>query len=132
MNATRREWIETALAISVATPSFAQQTSGVTRYVRYQKGSVTAHGILEGDTVQPIEGELLGSHKRVGSKQKLSEVKLLYPIVPPKILAVGLISQSHRIRKAAGQAGDLFQTWNFFAAPGRSNRNSCRLEEHAL
>lgn len=69
--------------------------SGVTRYVRYQKGSVTAHGILEGDTVQPIEGELLGSHKRVGSKQKLSEVKLLYPIVPPKILAVGLNYRSH-------------------------------------
>jgi 2-keto-4-pentenoate hydratase/2-oxohepta-3-ene-1,7-dioic acid hydratase in catechol pathway len=95
MNATRREWIGTALAMTGTVPSFAQRTSNVTRYVRFQKGALTAHGILDGDRIVAIEGELLGNHKRTGGAHKLTEVKLLHPIVPPKVIAVGFNYRSH-------------------------------------
>src|SRR5438552_8996357 len=67
----------------------------ITKYVRFQKDSTTAYGILEEETIQEISGDLLGAHKRTAAKHKLSEVKLLYPITPPKVLAVGLNYKSH-------------------------------------
>jgi hypothetical protein len=51
----------------------------ITKYVRFQKGSATAYGILEGDTIHQISGDLLGAHKTAGEKHKLTDVKLLYP-----------------------------------------------------
>lgn len=78
-----------------AAQSIAQQPQGVTRYVRFQKGSATSYGILNGDSIRPIRGELFGSHKETGEKVKLSDVKLLCPVAPLKVLAVGLNYRSH-------------------------------------
>jgi 2-keto-4-pentenoate hydratase/2-oxohepta-3-ene-1,7-dioic acid hydratase in catechol pathway len=94
MKATRREWIGSAIAVTAATQSIAQD-SGIKRYVRYQKGSAISHGIIDGDVIRPIRGELFGSHKETGEKIKASDVKLLFPVVPPKVLAVGLNYRSH-------------------------------------
>src|SRR5579864_5925513 len=69
--------------------------NNVTKYVRYRVNSSTAYGILEGETVHEIHGDLLGKHTQAGAKHKLAGVKLLYPIEPPKILAVGLNYKSH-------------------------------------
>ncbi len=91
MTTTRRQAIG-AMAASLAA---AQTNSGVTRYVRFRKGSTAAYGILEGDTVREIRGDLFGPRKPAGAKHKLADVKLLYPIVPPKVLAVGLNYRSH-------------------------------------
>lgn len=92
MKATRREWIGTAAAMAAMAQT---PTSGVTRYVRFQKGGAISHGILEGESVRAISGDLFGAHKPSGAAMKLSEVKLLYPIQPPKVLAVGLNYRSH-------------------------------------
>jgi len=54
--------------------------------VRFRKGSTTAYGILEGDTVREIHGDLFGDR---------NEVKMLYPCTPTKVLAVGLNYNSH-------------------------------------
>jgi 2-keto-4-pentenoate hydratase/2-oxohepta-3-ene-1,7-dioic acid hydratase in catechol pathway len=91
MNITRRAWMGAAAVMSAA----AQQTSGVTRYVRFQRGTMTGYGTLNGDAVRPIQGDLFGNHKEAGPTHKLSEVKLLYPVTPPKVLAVGLNYRSH-------------------------------------
>lgn len=95
MNVTRRELIGAAVAVSGLTQSCAQQRSGVTRYVRFQRDSATAYGILDGETIRPIQGELFGDHKEAGATYKLAEVKLLFPVMPPKVLAVGLNYRSH-------------------------------------
>ena len=95
MNATRREWIGAAVAMTGLTQSSAQQRSGVTRYVRFQRGSTTGYGVLDGETIRAIQGELFGSHKETGATHKVSEVKLLFPVMPPKVLAVGLNYRSH-------------------------------------
>jgi 2-keto-4-pentenoate hydratase/2-oxohepta-3-ene-1,7-dioic acid hydratase in catechol pathway len=91
MQTTRRK----VLTVAAAGLAAAQAQSPITKYVRFQKGSTTAHGILEGDTIREIRGDLLGAHKPTSAKHKLSEVKLLYPITPPKVLAVGLNYKSH-------------------------------------
>ena len=63
--------------------------------VRFQHGPATAYGVLAGDGVQPIEGDLFGSQKPAGPILPLGEVKLLFPVKAPKIFAVGLNYKSH-------------------------------------
>ncbi|MBM3775981.1 MAG: fumarylacetoacetate hydrolase family protein [Acidobacteria bacterium] len=65
------------------------------RFVRFRKGAAVSQGILEGDSIRPIRGDLFGSYKENGQKVKLSEVKLLYPLQPSKVLAVGRNYRSH-------------------------------------
>lgn len=65
------------------------------KYVRFERGSSTAHGILDGEIVREIQGSLFSEPKPTGAEHKLADVKLLYPLQPPKILAVGLNYRSH-------------------------------------
>lgn len=96
MNATRRSFLA-ALTASLAawrcSPSV--EDDGVTRYVRYDHGGSVAHGILQGDRVQPIEGDLFGTRTAAGNPLPLGEVKLLYPTQPRKILALAGNYRSH-------------------------------------
>jgi len=67
----------------------------VTRYIRFRAGAGESYGILEGDTVREIRGDLFAGYTETGVTRKLSEVKLLYPCQPGKIMAVGLNYKSH-------------------------------------
>lgn len=90
MHNTRREFLAmTAVMLN------AQTKPGMTKYVRFQKGSATAYGILDGETIREIRGPLFGAHKETGATHRLADVKLLYPCEPPKILAVGRNYKSH-------------------------------------
>lgn len=51
--------------------------------------------MLEGETVNEISGGLFGEHKPTGVTHRVSDVKLLAPCEPGKILAVGLNYKSH-------------------------------------
>ena len=90
MQTTRRTVLAAAAGVAAAR---AQPT--IMKYVRFRKGAATAYGILEGDTIREIRGDLFGDRKPAAAKHKLSEVKLLYPCTPPKVLAVGLNYKSH-------------------------------------
>ena len=50
---------------------------------------------MHGDTVRQIHGGLFDGHSETGAAYKLSDVKLLYPCQPGKIMAVGLNYKSH-------------------------------------
>ena len=65
------------------------------KFVRYQTPSATSYGILEGDAIREISGSPLAPHTQTGATHPLSAVKLLAPLVPGKILAVGLNYKSH-------------------------------------
>ncbi len=67
----------------------------VTKYVRFQHGQMVAYGIVEGDRVRPIQGDLFGSWKPGETTLALSEVKLLPPTQPSKILAAAGNYASH-------------------------------------
>jgi 2-keto-4-pentenoate hydratase/2-oxohepta-3-ene-1,7-dioic acid hydratase in catechol pathway len=66
----------------------------VTSYIRFQHSSGSSYGILENDTIRELEGDLF-AHRETGFSHKLGDVKLLAPIVPRKIFAVGLNYKSH-------------------------------------
>lgn len=86
----RRDFLKTALAGAVA----AQAQPAVTKYVRFRRGAAEAFGILDGDTIRELSGNLFEG-KETGRKYQLAAVKLLYPCQPSKILAVGLNYRSH-------------------------------------
>jgi 2-keto-4-pentenoate hydratase/2-oxohepta-3-ene-1,7-dioic acid hydratase in catechol pathway len=102
---TRRQILSAAAAASLASP---QSPSGPRKYVRFRKGAAVSHGVLEGDTVREIRGDLFGLHKISGAKHKLADVKLLYPCVPPKVLAVGLNYRSHLGNRTPPSRAEIF------------------------
>jgi len=89
---TRRQLLGTLTAAAVHA---AQGKDKVTQYVRYRHGSTVAYGILDGETVRELHGDLFGEQKDTGVKHALKDVKVLHPCEPPKILAVGLNYKSH-------------------------------------
>ena len=58
-------------------------------WCRFQHGESAATGIVEGDAVIAIEGDPFGRHTRTSTRHKLSDVKLLVPVVPPTFYAIG-------------------------------------------
>jgi 2-keto-4-pentenoate hydratase/2-oxohepta-3-ene-1,7-dioic acid hydratase in catechol pathway len=79
-----------------------------TKYIRYELAGKTAYGILEGETVRELSGDLFASPKPTGKTAKLSAVKLLAPVVPSKVVAVGLNYQTHLGTRAAAAYPGLF------------------------
>jgi 2-keto-4-pentenoate hydratase/2-oxohepta-3-ene-1,7-dioic acid hydratase in catechol pathway len=67
----------------------------VPQYIRYRLDAAVSYGILDGDTVREIRGDLFQSPTETGVTHKAAGVKLLAPCQPSKILAVGLNYRSH-------------------------------------
>jgi 2-keto-4-pentenoate hydratase/2-oxohepta-3-ene-1,7-dioic acid hydratase in catechol pathway len=105
MQTTRRELMGAMLAGAAAAQA---QTSSVTRFVRFGTGGAVSYGILDGETIHAIRGDLFGSHKKTGAKYKLGEVKLLAPCTPSKVLAVGLNYKSHIGNRPAPTVPEIF------------------------
>lgn len=90
---SRRDLMLGSLAAAAAAGAPVQP--GITRFVRFRKGSLVSFGILNENTIEAIRGDFFGEFKRTGQKHKLDEVKLLAPCTPSKILAVGLNYKTH-------------------------------------
>ncbi len=73
----------------------ASAQRGVTKYVRYSHGGTTSYGILDGETIRVLDGDLFSSPRPSGRTLRLSDVELLAPVAPSKVIAVGLNYQSH-------------------------------------
>jgi 2-keto-4-pentenoate hydratase/2-oxohepta-3-ene-1,7-dioic acid hydratase in catechol pathway len=67
----------------------------VARYIRFHSQAGESYGILDGDTVRVLRGDLFSNPSETGETLPLSTVRLLYPCRPGKILAVGLNYKSH-------------------------------------
>lgn len=85
----------TLLAAAPVLASTAPAPTGVTQFVRYLRGNEPTHGIVEGDIIRRITGDLFGTFKTTKETVKFSTQKLLYPVQPSKVLAVGLNYKSH-------------------------------------
>ena len=57
------------------------------RFVRYRFDDLIGYGVLEDDIVQPLIGDLFGSYTRGQGQIRASDVSLLAPCVPSKILS---------------------------------------------
>jgi 2-keto-4-pentenoate hydratase/2-oxohepta-3-ene-1,7-dioic acid hydratase in catechol pathway len=80
----------------------------VTKYIRYRFGSTTGYATLDGDTVRPFSGDLFGSRTPSGETFKLSDVTLLAPCQPGKILAVGRNYKSHLAGRPQPDCPEIF------------------------
>jgi 2-keto-4-pentenoate hydratase/2-oxohepta-3-ene-1,7-dioic acid hydratase in catechol pathway len=88
-----RPLLRLALAATLIADSAAAQQP--IKYVRYSHGGRVAYGILDGDRVRELGGDLFSNPRPSGKVAQLSDVKLLAPVEPSKVIAVGLNYQSH-------------------------------------
>ena len=73
----------------------AVSSAQVTKYVRYAHEGRTSFGILEGDQIRELDQSPIESGKSTGKTVALSSVRLLAPVEPSKVIAVGLNYKSH-------------------------------------
>ena len=65
------------------------------KIVRFAIGGKVKCGILDGESIQTIQGKPFRTVKPADSTYKLGDVRLLAPWIPSKIVAVGLNYRSH-------------------------------------
>ena len=65
------------------------------KIVRYSDGGQARYGVLDGDTVYAGEGDVFGGLKQGSRVGALSDVNLLPPVQPSKIVAIGLNYAAH-------------------------------------
>jgi len=81
--------------------------------VRFQSGDAIRYGILESGAVYALEGDLFGEFRRGERLASLEEVRLLAPVKPSKILALGKNYAAH----AAEMKSDVPETPLTFLKP---------------
>jgi 2-keto-4-pentenoate hydratase/2-oxohepta-3-ene-1,7-dioic acid hydratase in catechol pathway len=67
----------------------------VSSYVRYAAAGAVSYGVLEGDSVYEMQGDLFGGRRLTGTRRALAEVQLLCPCEPTKVVAVAVNYRSH-------------------------------------
>jgi 2-keto-4-pentenoate hydratase/2-oxohepta-3-ene-1,7-dioic acid hydratase in catechol pathway len=77
-------------------------------FVRYQHSGRTRYGQLDGETVRELEGHLFDNPAPTGTLLTLADVRLLPPVDPSKIIAVGRNYKSHLGERPALTAPGLF------------------------
>jgi 2-keto-4-pentenoate hydratase/2-oxohepta-3-ene-1,7-dioic acid hydratase in catechol pathway len=99
--------------------------------IRYRAGSgPIQYGYLEGDSVGSISGDIFGEFVRGALVARLSEVQLLPPVEPSKVLALE-VNFADRLREAGLEAPSLPPL--FFKAPSAviGPGQAIRLPAHA-
>ena len=95
--------------VMAAVGILSAQPAGVTKYVRYRSaGGPATFGILEGDTIRELKGDLFANPAPTGRSVKLADVKLLPPCAPGKVIAVGLNYKTHLGERPAAEYPGLF------------------------
>jgi 2-keto-4-pentenoate hydratase/2-oxohepta-3-ene-1,7-dioic acid hydratase in catechol pathway len=92
MKIRRLAFAVSSLVLLAALSAQAQQ---VTKYVRYESGGKTSYGILEGDQIRELDRSFIEGGRPTGKTVALSGARLLAPVEPSKVIAVGLNYKSH-------------------------------------
>ncbi len=80
----------------------------VKKYVRFRRRSTIAYGRLEGETIHELNGSIFESPRDTGKTYQVSDVKLLVPCEPTKVLAVARNYASHLGDAAKPEKPELF------------------------
>jgi len=111
---TRALAIAGILMAATTTTAMAQT---VTKYVRFTRGTATSFGILDGNSVRELRGDLFANPQPTGRSFALSEVRLLAPVEPRKVIAVGLNYKSHLGERPAAAYPGLFTKYQTSIIP---------------
>lgn len=74
----------------------AQDTSDIRKFVRYERGALTGYGMLLADEIQPLDKAPWNGGVPEGPTFSAADVRLLAPVEPGKVIAVGYNYISHR------------------------------------
>ena len=74
------------------------------RWARFDNHGTATYGIVEGDSLQPVNGTPFGQWQAQGASVKLADVKLLIPFEPVTFYACGLNYAGH-VREVAHKIG---------------------------
>ncbi len=96
------------LAVLSAEMAPAAEAPRPATYVRFQAGNAVAYGIIAEGRVRQIEGDLFGPRKLTAKTYSLTEVRLLVPVKPSKVLALAGNYKSHLGKHAAPKNPELF------------------------
>lgn len=84
------------LTLAACPPMFgAEKPAAAAKYPRFQTGDTVAYGLLEGDRVRQLSGDLFGAWTKTDKTFRLADVKLLAPTVPTQVLAMAGNYKSH-------------------------------------
>jgi 2-keto-4-pentenoate hydratase/2-oxohepta-3-ene-1,7-dioic acid hydratase in catechol pathway len=65
------------------------------KLIRFLKNDQPRYGLIEGEVIYSVEGSIFGEFRQAERVATLTEVRLLAPCQPTKILAVGLNYRTH-------------------------------------
>ena len=105
------------------------------KFARYQAQGKVSYGVVEGDVVKEMSGTPFEKYQLTGKSHKLSEVKLLAPCTPVKMLAMALNYKSHLgDQKPPDQPEPFFKVPTSIIGPGDTiilPKNAGRIDEEA-
>jgi 2-keto-4-pentenoate hydratase/2-oxohepta-3-ene-1,7-dioic acid hydratase in catechol pathway len=104
----RRAHATAVVSLLLAVPLGAQHPEEVVQFVRYEQDGLVSYGVLEGDRIMEIDGDLFGQHRATDRWVDLANVRLLTPTPAKKVIAVGLNYQSHLGERAPAAYPGLF------------------------
>ena len=96
------------LVLAGAAEDRRPDTAKVAKYVRFQVGQTIAYGMIEGDRVRQLAGDLFQGWSKTEKTSALDEVKLLVPATPSKILALAGNYRSHVATQPATAHPEVF------------------------
>ena len=99
--------IVVACVFSTTVETTTAQNS-MTKYVRYSYMGADSYGILRGDVIHTLDGDFIHSSRETGVTIPLANVRLLAPVTPSKVIAVGLNYKSHLGERPASEYPGLF------------------------
>jgi 2-keto-4-pentenoate hydratase/2-oxohepta-3-ene-1,7-dioic acid hydratase in catechol pathway len=104
--------IAASIVAAALVPSGASAAEGTgrqaARYGCFQAGEATAYGLVEGDRIRQIEGDLFGARTPTNTTYALCDVTFLAPTRPSKILALAGNYRSHLDGQTAHKTPELF------------------------
>ena len=80
----------------------------LTHYVKYEASGRVAWGLLEGDTIRELQGNVFDGASPSGRTVRLADVTLLPPAEAKKVIAAGLNYRSHIGEQAPAKYPGLF------------------------
>ena len=81
--------------VSVAFSSTLHAQTKPARYARIEVDGRPVYGVVEGDHIREIDGDLFGPHRLTDRAHRLDQVKFLVPTEPKQILALAGNYKSH-------------------------------------
>ena len=109
--------VAVVVAVAVLAAGAVASAQEVTKYVRYEHGGNVSYGVLEGETIHQLRGNVFESPERTGTTVSLDQVKLLVPSEPQKVVAAGLNYRSHLGQASPAEYPGLFDKHATSLAP---------------